>query len=142
MTRVPDLERWPTDRLLSTAARLVKHAWDEELTKLGLTPAGVSALDALAANGPMTQARLAGIVQVQAQTMSRTLKRLESHGHVRRQASRSDRRSHTVSVTKTGLKALADALEIERAVLATPNLDIDRLRRELEAILQELTPRP
>ena len=51
--------QWPTNRLLSTAARLVEHAWNENLASLGITHAGVMALDVLRSEGSMTQAQLA-----------------------------------------------------------------------------------
>ena len=43
--------QWPTNRLLSTAARLVEHAWNESLASLGITHAGVMVLDVLQAEG-------------------------------------------------------------------------------------------
>lgn len=132
------MERWPTGRLLSTAARLVEHAWNEKLSGMGLTHAGVIALDVLAAQGPMTQAMLAQIVRVQAQTMGKTLMRLESHGHVRRQRSQSDRRSHVVSLTDAGTSALKEARELERSVLANVAVDTDKLRRELQTVVRDL----
>ena len=89
---------------MSTAARLVEHAWNEKLGDIGLTHAGVIALDVLAANGPMTQASLAQIVRVQAQTIGKTLMRLEAYGYVVRQRSQSDRRSQVVSITAAGLR--------------------------------------
>ena len=76
------MDRWPTGRLLSTAARLVEHSWNEKLGAIGLTHAGVIAMEVLYSNGPMTQAQLAQLVRVQAQTMGKTLSRLEAHGHI------------------------------------------------------------
>ena len=101
------MEHWPTGRLLSTAARLVEHSWNEKLGAIGLTHAGVIAIEVLAAQGPMTQAQLAQYVRVQAQTMGKTLGRLESHGHIVRVRSTSDRRSHVVSLTERGKEAVA-----------------------------------
>ena len=69
--------QWPTNRLLSTAARLVEHAWNENLASLGITHAGVMALDVLRSEGSMTQAQLAHQVRVQAQTMGKTLHRYQ-----------------------------------------------------------------
>lgn len=135
------MERWPTGRLLSTAARLVEHAWNEKLSAMGLTHAGVIALDVLAAKGPMTQAMLAQIVRVQAQTMGKTLTRLEAHGHISRERSLSDRRSHVVSITDAGSAALVEAKELERVVLSTVAIDTDKLRRELQTVVRDLAAR-
>ncbi len=128
-------------RLLSTAARLVEHAWNEKLSDVGLTHAGVIALDVLTVKGPITQATLAQIVRVQAQTMGKTLTRLEAHGHIKRERSLSDRRSHVVSITEAGSAALVEAHELEHQVLSTVAIDADKLRRELKIVVRELAAR-
>ena len=138
---MPDIRLWPTGRLLSTAARLVEHAWNEKLGDIGLTHAGVIALDVLAANGPMTQSSLAQIVRVQAQTIGKTLMRLEAHGYVSRQRSQSDRRSQVVSITGAGTSAREQARDLERTVLATADVDTDMLRAELQTIVRALASR-
>jgi DNA-binding MarR family transcriptional regulator len=135
---MPDMDHWPTGRLLSTAARLVEHSWNEKLGAIGLTHAGVIAIEVLDAQGPMTQAQLAQYVRVQAQTMGKTLSRLESHGHIVRVRSTSDRRSHVVSLTEQGKEAVAAAVEMERSVLASASIDPDLLRQELQAVVREL----
>jgi MarR family transcriptional regulator, organic hydroperoxide resistance regulator len=135
---MPDMDHWPTGRLLSTAARLVEHSWNEKLGAIGLTHAGVIAIEVLNAQGPMTQAQLAQYVRVQAQTMGKTLSRLESHGHIARVRSTSDRRSHVVSLTERGLEAVAAAVEMERSVLASASIDPEVLRQELQAVVREL----
>ena len=99
---MPDLNDWTTPRLLSTAARLVEHTWNEELAVLRLTHAGVIALEVLDAEGSMVQARLSAKVRVQAQTMGQTLSRLEAHGHITRERSRLDGRSKRVAVSGLG----------------------------------------
>jgi len=86
----------------------------------------------------MTQAQLAQYVRVQAQTMGKTLSRLESHGHIARVRSTSDRRSHVVSLTEQGKEAVAQAVEMERSVLASASIDPELLRQELKAVVREL----
>ncbi|MBB6404101.1 MarR family winged helix-turn-helix transcriptional regulator [Arthrobacter sp. AZCC_0090] len=135
---MPDMERWPTGRLLSTAARLVEHAWNEKLSGMGLTHAGVIVLEVLAVKGPVTQSMLAQIVRVQAQTMGKTLARLEAHGHVSRTRGVSDRRSQMVSLTEAGEHTLGLASQLEREVLAFVPVDTAKLRWELQALVREL----
>ena len=65
---------WPTGRLLSTAARVVEHAWSARLEQLGLTHAGLVALHLLQ-EGPRSQTDLARAGRVQLQTMARTVDR-------------------------------------------------------------------
>ncbi|UYY81932.1 MarR family transcriptional regulator [Arthrobacter sp. YA7-1] len=138
---MPDIERWPTGRLLSTAARLVEHAWDENLREIGLTHAGVIALEVLAVTGPITQTALAQIVRVQAQTMGQTLSRLETHGHISRRRSPEDRRVHVVSLTDVGKEALERAVESEQQVLAQVSIDTSMFRQELKVLVRELAGR-
>ncbi|MBT2595911.1 MarR family transcriptional regulator [Arthrobacter sp. ISL-72] len=130
---------WPTGRLLSTAARLVENAWNAKLGDIGLTHAGVIALDVLEAKGPMTQSMLAQVVRVQAQTIGRTLMRLESYAYIDRQRSQSDRRSQVVSITDAGTSAREQARGLERSVLESAAVDSDKLRSELQVIVRALT---
>ena len=138
---MPDVKLWPTGRLLSTAARLVENAWNEQLGDIGLTHAGVIALDVLATKGPVSQSVLAQIVRVKAQTMGKTLTRLESYGYIRRQRSESDRRSQIVSLTAAGSSVREEARELEGSVLASAGVDTDQLRTELQTIVQVLAAR-
>lgn len=138
MAVMPDMDQWPTGRLLSTAARLVEHAWNERLATIGVTHAGIIALDVLAAQGPMTQARLAGIVKVQAQTMGKTLARMEAHGHVRRVRNTLDRRSHLVSLTEAGREAIGEAHTMEEGLLDRSGSNPEELRASLRKVIRSL----
>ena len=129
---------WPPNRLLSTAARLVEHAWNESLASLGITHAGVMALGVLHDEGSMTQAQLAHKVHVQAQTMGKTLHRLEVHGHVTRSKNVLDRRSHVVSISPEGEKVLEAASTLENDLLGEGTLMDEHLRRSLVEIISTL----
>ncbi|MDQ6752011.1 MAG: MarR family winged helix-turn-helix transcriptional regulator [Actinomycetota bacterium] len=136
---MPDMDKWPTGRLLSTAARLVEHAWNERLATIGVTHAGIIALDVLESQGPMTQARLASIVRVQAQTMGKTLSRLENHGHIVRVRDIRDRRSQLVSLTDAGRGIFDEAHEMERQLLDRSGLNPEELRANLKIVISSLT---
>jgi len=133
---MPDMERWPTSRLLSTAARLVELAWNDRLRPLGLTYPAVLTLDAVASAGPITPGDLARSVRVQAQTMGPLLTRLESRGFILREPNRFDRRSQLISITDLGLTLLEQSHRQESNVLSVINLDSEGLRQELLAIVQ------
>jgi DNA-binding MarR family transcriptional regulator len=135
---MPFTTQWPTNRLLSTAARLVEHAWNERLATLGVTHAGVMALDVLRTAGSMTQAQLAHKVRVQAQTMGKTLHRLELHGHVTRSKNVRDRRSHLVSITPEGRRVLEAATQLEDELVGDGLLTDEALRRTLADIITTL----
>jgi DNA-binding MarR family transcriptional regulator len=114
------MSAWPTGRLLSTAARLVEHAWAEALEREGLTHAGLIALHLLD-HGALSQTELALRARVQAQTMSRTIERLEREGFVERRADEADRRRQVVTRTAAGRAVWERTRTLEAEVF--PNLD-------------------
>ena len=135
-SQTPDerMSAWPTGRLLSTAARLVEHAWTDALERQGLTHAGLIVLHLLG-EGPLGQRELARRARVQSQTMSRTIERLEREGFVAREPDAADRRRQVVTRTPAG----AGAWERTRALEATvfpPLEDSNALRETLLAIIR------
>lgn len=139
--RAGGLETWATGRLLSTAARLVEHAWDVHLGRWGLNHASFAVLWMLD-GGPRSQRELAAGATVQAQTMSRVLDRLERLGYVRRVRSQSDRRRVLVSLTPAGRRARAAAHDeaVAEALVGEGVADLDRLRADLIALVRSLRP--
>jgi DNA-binding MarR family transcriptional regulator len=127
------MAEWPNGRLLSTAARLVEHAWVEALDSLGLTHAGLIVLHLLSA-GAQSQTELARQARVQTQTMSRTLDRLEREGLVARIRDDRDARRHSVTRTEAGAAVWQQARNLESEVF--PRLDnADELRAALLQII-------
>jgi len=124
---------WPTGRLLSTASRVVENAWLEALSALGLTHAGLIVLHLLE-GGPLTQVDLAAQARVEAQTMSRTLNRLEREGFVRRRQDAADRRRRLVERTPEGAEVFHRARRIE-AELFPEVPDLPALREALLGII-------
>jgi DNA-binding MarR family transcriptional regulator len=124
---------WPTGRLLSTASRLVEHAWLEALTHLGLSHAGLIVLHLLE-SGPSTQVELAGLARVEAQTMSRTIERLEREGFVERHQDAADRRRRVVARTASGAAVFGRARRNE-AELFPEVADLPGLRAALLGII-------
>lgn len=135
---MPDLAAWSTGRLLTTAARLVEQSWNQRLAELDITHAGFTALAVLAAHGPLRQAQLAELVHVQAQTIGKTLNRLESRGHIERTRGDDDRRSQTVRITQKGRETLEKGRDIERNLVSDEALLSPELRSHLRAAIEEL----
>lgn len=128
------LDSWPTGRLLSMAARLVEHSWNDALEQRGLTHAGLIALHFLD-SGPLSQTDLARSARVENQTMSRTVERLEREGFVRREADARDRRRQIVTRTDAGTEAWASTRTLEAEVF--PQLERPaELRTQLLEIIQ------
>ncbi|PPB48599.1 MarR family transcriptional regulator [Arthrobacter pityocampae] len=135
-----ELEEWSTSRLLTTAARLVDHAWNERLLDIGITHAGYTTLGVLSRVGTMTGAKLALAVHVQAQTIGKTIEKLERQGFISRIRDSVDRRSQRITITQSGIEALAKAEDIERSLMIGEGLESVELRRLLHGIIGELAP--
>lgn len=133
MTELDALAQWPTGRLLSTAARLVEHAWIDALAALGLTHAGLIVLHLLD-ESTLSQTELARSARVEVQTMSRTLERLERAGFVARQKHPLDGRRHVVARTATGAAVWRQAQTLE-ADLFPASADNPELRAALLRII-------
>ncbi|SDG82640.1 MarR family winged helix-turn-helix transcriptional regulator [Klenkia brasiliensis] len=142
MPQSSDLSGWATGRLLSTAARLAEHAWDSHLAQWDLNHASFAVLHLLS-TAPRSQRELAQAMQVEDQTMSRVLERLERQGHVARERSTTDRRRVEVSATGSGRTALAEAGAGDAAerVLGEAVEDLPRLRAELATLVGRLSAR-
>jgi DNA-binding MarR family transcriptional regulator len=129
----PDMQEWPTGRLLATASRLVEHAWTESLDRLGLTHAGLVVLHLLQEK-PRSQTDLARLARVENQTISRTLERLQREGFVERKADPSDRRRHIVTVTTAGIEVWNSARTLERDLMPVVD-EPDSFRASLLSII-------
>ena len=106
-------DAWPTGRLLSTAARLVEHSWEEVLRAHGTTHAGLIAMHTLT-DGPRSQRDMARACRVTDQTMSRTVERLERGGFVTRATDPGDERRQRVSITASGRDTYTRLLTLEQ----------------------------
>lgn len=128
-----NIDSWPTGRLLSTAARLVEHAWHESLENLGLSHTGLVALHHLG-EGPLSQAELARCARVNNQNLSRTLERLETDGFIARVPSPDDARRRLVTRTPAGGAIWERAQHLE-ANMFPPAPETAELRRALLDII-------
>lgn len=135
---MPELSNWSINRLLSTAARMLEYSWNDQLKSLGLTHAGVTALGVIAREGMISQVKVASLVGVQAQTMGKTLARLEAHGHVFRTRNTIDRRSYLLGITEEGRRVLAEAENIDRRLASAGELSNPQFRQMLIQIIETL----
>ena len=113
-------ENWPLGRLLGAASRAVERAWAEALEQRGLTHAGLIVLHLLEL-GFDSQSDIARMAQVEPQTMSRTVDRLEREGLVTRAPDPLDRRRHVLAITDAGRAAFAAVRGLEDEVF--PEVD-------------------
>lgn len=136
---MPEIRNWSINRLLSTAARMLEYSWNAQLKSLGLTHAGVTALGVIAREGMISQVKVASLVGVQAQTMGKTLARLEAHGHVFRTRNTIDRRSYLLGITEEGRRVLAEAENIDRMLGSAGELSNPEFREMLVHIIESLS---
>jgi len=133
-------EHWPLGRLLGAASRAVERAWYEALEARGLTHAGLIVLHFVEL-GFDSQTDLARAAQVEAQTMSRTVDRLEREGLVIRTPDPADRRRHIVSITERGHAAFEAVRGLEDEVFPAVD-DPAALRAALIQIVSAAPARP
>lgn len=134
-----DAASWPLGRLLSTAARMVEHDWNDWLAQHDVTHAGLVALHALA-GGPMSQRALAADSHVEEQTMSRVLHRLERSGYVTRERDPADRRRLVIERTALGAEVAEHVLRegVAERLVADRLDDPDAFRAELIRLVADL----
>jgi DNA-binding MarR family transcriptional regulator len=131
---------WHIGRLLTAAARMLEHALDADIAELGITHAGFRVLDTLA-DAPLPQHLLAVRCQVQAQTLSRIVDRLERDGYVVRRRDEKDRRRVLVHETAAGKDLLERARNLTSARLdlfPSSRDDAAACRRVLLQIIKRL----
>jgi DNA-binding MarR family transcriptional regulator len=85
--------------LMGDVGRLLRKLIDRRLGGIGLTRAQWQALGNMRRCGPMTQAALADVLEVETATIARLVDRLETAGWVTRRPDPGDRRVKLVSLT-------------------------------------------
>ena len=118
--------------LLADASRLIRKLADRRLGSIGLTRAQWQALGNLKRLGPLTQAALAEIMEMETATIARLTDRLEAAGWIERRPDPGDRRVKLVSMTDK-----ADAVMDEVSVIGQKLRD-DVLSDLSESERQEL----
>ncbi|MGO1173442.1 MAG: MarR family winged helix-turn-helix transcriptional regulator [Actinomycetaceae bacterium] len=96
-----DASHWPTGRLISALARRAERELDARLAGYGLSHATMPVLATLLP-GPRSQRRVATLVGVTEQTLSRHVVSLERQGLVRRSPDTADGRRRLVELTENG----------------------------------------
>lgn len=103
-------------QLAITAGRLFAREMERQLTPLGLAPAHLPVLFALADGSTATQKTLASLAGVEQPTMAATLARMERDGLVSRHPDPQDRRSALVALTPLATERLDAVRRITSAV--------------------------
>ena len=137
-----DPSRWPTGRLLSSAARRVEREFNTHLDAWDLNHASMPVLVYLSAQDH-SQRELAAATGVTEQTMSRILARMERLEYVTRKPHPDDRRRHVISLTEAGSEVLRVAVDRERSeAMVTRGLDADQVRQLRRLLLAMIAAHP
>jgi DNA-binding MarR family transcriptional regulator len=132
-------QRGQTGPLLELISRRVRAEAESEIEAFDLRPRHVVALTLLQLLGAQSQSDLAEALRVDRTNLVGLLNDLEAKDLIERRRSTEDRRRHTVSLTATGTRRLAELqhalVDAERRVLAV--LDSDQ-QATLRGLLERL----
>jgi DNA-binding MarR family transcriptional regulator len=112
---------------LAVASRTVVGVYRPVLEPLGLTHPQYLVMLALWGSEPLSVTELSRMLELDAGTLSRLLKRLESAGLVTRERNPADERSLAVGLTAQGRVLREEALRVPESVLERLGMDLDEL---------------
>jgi DNA-binding MarR family transcriptional regulator len=121
--------------LLADASRLIRKLADRRLSTIGLTRAQWQALGNLRRMGPLTQAALAEIMEVETATIARLIDRLEAAGWVERKPEANDRRVKLVSMTEKANDIMGEVGVIGQKLRDDMLIDLSQPEREQLIVL-------
>jgi len=114
---VPDKRNDPwAGHLLNQIAGRIRSLTSAALGPLGIKPPMLRALEAIDADGPLTQAHLGTIIHMDRSTIVHVIDRLETLGYAQRLVRPHDRRSHDLVLSELGKTKLRRARELARGV--------------------------
>ena len=116
--------------LLADASRLIRKLADRRLATIGLTRAQWQALGNLRRMGPLTQAALAEIMEVETATIARLIDRLEAAGWIGRSPDANDRRVNLVSMTDKATAIMDEVGVIGQKLRDDMLVDLSQSERE------------
>lgn len=137
MKKLPKLDEHLCFALYS-ASRAMTGAYQEFLTKLGLTYPQYLVLLTLWEHDGENVSSIGKRLFLDSATLTPLLKRLEAHGFVERRRSTEDERVVQVFLTRAGKRLESRALQLTEAVLCKTNLSLSELGA-LRDTLQALT---
>lgn len=125
--------------LLADASRLLRRRFDQESRDLPMTSAQLQIVARLARNEGISQAALAGLLDIEPMTLSRHVDRMEVAGLVVRQPDPGDRRARQLFTTEHARALLAPMRERAAVVYDEALAGVGPEERELlYAVLQSM----
>ena len=124
---------------LAVASRTVISVYRPVLEPLGLTHPQYLVMLALWGDEPLSVTELSRMLELDAATLSRLLKRLEAAGLVRRDRNPDDERSLAVGLTPQGRELRTRALQVPATVVERLDMDVDELMSLRDSLTEVIT---
>ncbi|KQV67598.1 MarR family transcriptional regulator [Nocardioides sp. Root122] len=124
---------------LAVASRTVISVYRPVLEPLGLTHPQYLVMLALWGDEPLSVTELSRMLELDAATLSRLLKRLETAGLVRRDRNPDDERSLAVGLTPQGRELRRRALQVPATVVERLDMDVDELMSLRDSLTEVIT---
>lgn len=130
--------------LLTDATRAMRRRFELLAADLGLSSSQWRLIMQLKHRGPLPQARLAALLEIEPISVSRLVDRMQEAGWVRRESAPNDRRVKLVVPTDKAMRAVTSAHSIsdtlyEEALAGLSNETRATLRSALRQIIQNLS---
>ena len=130
---------------LAVAARNVVSLYRPLLEPMGLTHPQYLVMLALWEQESLTVGELSGMLHLTPATLSPLVRRLEAQGYLRRERQQTDERVVHLSLTRSGKDLRRKALAVPEAIVERLGIDVadlQRLRVELDSVIERSQPRP
>jgi DNA-binding MarR family transcriptional regulator len=124
---------------LAVASRTVISVYRPVLEPLGLTHPQYLVMLALWGDEPLSVTELSRMLELDAATLSRLLKRLETAGLVRRDRNPDDERSLAVGLTPQGRELRQRALQVPATVVERLDMDVEELMSLRDSLTEVIT---
>lgn len=133
--------------LIHDAARLLRRRFDQEARHLDMTSAQLQIVGRLAFNEGISQAQLAGLLDMEPITVSRHVDRMEAAGLVERAPDPQDRRVRLLNLTDKGRALLPRMRKLALAIMDEAQDGLSEREREtllncLERVVGNLARKP
>ena len=126
--------------LIHDAARLLRRHFEERGREYGLSAAQWRAAVRLVKYGPMTQAKLAEILEIEPISVSRLIDRMEQAGWAERRPDETDRRAKIVHATETAKSAFTEVRSMAGNIYETALKDVSQSdRKTFVSVLKAMT---
>lgn len=130
--------------LLHDATRLIRRRFETRAHELGLTTAQWRLLVQLKREGPLAQARLAELLEIEPISVSRLVDRMEEANWVLRKQDSHDRRVKLVHPSPKAISAFEQARGIadetyDKALRGVSKHSAERLTRTLQQVIDNLS---